>query len=78
MPISRHMLCQLVYPFCEQGYLNLGRAGVFFTAAKFAYELGLLLFVQIISLHPLVILANINYTIKLTDYSISASRCKLA
>jgi hypothetical protein len=51
MPISRHMLGQSVYPFGEQGYLNLSRAGVPFMKLEFAYDFCLLLFVQIISLY---------------------------
>jgi hypothetical protein len=64
MPISRHMLGQLVYPFGEQSYLNLSRASVPFMRLKFAYNFCLLLFIQVISLYPEVILANINSTIK--------------
>jgi len=52
MPISRHMLGQLVYPFGEQGYLNLSRAGIPFMRLKFVYDFCLLLFVQILSLYP--------------------------
>jgi hypothetical protein len=64
MPISRHMLGQSVYPFGEQSYLNLSRASVLFMRLKFAYNFCLLPFVQVISLYPEVILANINNTIK--------------
>ena len=52
MPVSHHMLGQLVYPFGEQGYLNLGRAGIFFLEPEFAYDFALFLFVQIIFLYP--------------------------
>jgi hypothetical protein len=62
MLISHHVLGQLVYPLCQQGDLNLSRAGVFFTEPKFAYGAAFLLFIQIIPLSP-VILANINYII---------------
>jgi hypothetical protein len=52
MPISRHMLGQLVYPLGEHGYLDLGRAGVLFTAPEFAYEFALFLLVQLNPLSP--------------------------
>jgi hypothetical protein len=78
MPVSHHVLGQLLYPFGEQGYLNLSRAGILFLEPKFAYNFGLFLFVQIIFLYFQVILANIGYNYKLTtDYNTSVSDCKL-
>jgi hypothetical protein len=77
MPISRHMLGQLVYPLGEHSYLDLGRAGVLFTEPKFAYDFALCLLVQVNPLSPIYFSQHQLYC-KLTDYSISASRCKSA
>jgi len=63
MPISHHMPCQLIYPFCEQGYLNFGRACVSFTKPKFIYNFCLFLFVQNDTPLFLAILAKIDYSI---------------
>jgi hypothetical protein len=58
MPISHHVLGQLVYPLGEHGYLHLSRASVLFAKPKFAYGFALFSFVQII-LYLQVILASI-------------------
>ena len=76
MPISHHMPCQLVYPFCEQSYLNFSRACVSFTEPKFTYDFCLFLFVQIITPVFPVYFSKYRLFLKSTDYSISLGGCK--
>lgn len=52
MPISHRVLGQLVYPFGEHGYLDLGRAGVLFTEPGFACVCVLFPLVQFSPLYP--------------------------